>query len=346
MTTKKNLTRAGIFAILFLVSAVLFTEKELSRKVESGATTLFESKELSKEEYAKMKEEFLGLVSARDPRVALGALRARIQGDVALLRSCHAMVHEIGQKAYEKYADFGEAAKYQDEICNSGYLHGIIESHFSQSVNVFTAMQTVCDPYPLGKHISWECYHGVGHGVMYYTSNDLPRSLELCEKYENSFARSTCANGVFMENFNTDQKLHPSKFINPRMLFYGCEKQTLRYKADCYSYAPVYRLSLYRNDYRGALVWCVDAERSYRSVCTRGVGSQAMKENIGAPKIVEKICMSNGSGQEAPCVNGMVGLLVNHYGSLEPVRKVCMELEPSNRQICNLLLQESAAFFD
>jgi hypothetical protein len=30
-------------------------------------------------------------------------------------------------------------------------------------------MQTMCDQYPVGSFLSWECYHGIGHGVMFYT---------------------------------------------------------------------------------------------------------------------------------------------------------------------------------
>lgn len=37
--------------------------------------------------------------------------------------------------------------KYQDEVCNSGYLHGIIEARFSRSDDVFADMKTMCDPY-------------------------------------------------------------------------------------------------------------------------------------------------------------------------------------------------------
>jgi hypothetical protein len=96
--------------------------------------------------------------------------------------------------------------KYRDELCNSGYLHGIIESKFSQSEDVFADMKAMCGRYEPGRYMSWQCYHGIGHGAMFYTSNDLPRSLEMCDGFEDEFERSSCANGVFMENFNTEQR--------------------------------------------------------------------------------------------------------------------------------------------
>ncbi|MCH7641320.1 hypothetical protein IID22_03930, partial [Patescibacteria group bacterium] len=298
------------------------------------------------EEYAVVKEEFLGLINIHDPKFALTELRERVKTNNALLRSCHVLVHEIGHEAYQKYGDFGKAMKYQDEICNSGYLHGIIETHFSKSVDFSTAMQTVCNPYPLGKYLSWECYHGVGHGVMYYTSNDLPKSLELCDRYESSFARENCANGIFMENFNTDQKIHPSRFLKESDPFYPCQEQLARYKGDCYFYAPTYYLSLYKNDYLGALKWCEGTELLYKSTCAQGVGNQAIKENINTPKLVEEICMSNKSEQVDSCIYGMVDLFIKHHGSLETGQKLCEQLELSNRQTCYFSIQSSSVLFN
>lgn len=302
--------------------------------------------ELSSEEYTKIKKEFLLLVNKHAPRLVLTELRRRINSNSALMRSCHALVHEIGRESYEKYNDFAEAIKYSDEICNSGYLHGVIEAHFLKSSDVFSEMMTLCNSYPPGKYLSWECYHGIGHGVMYYTSNNLPKSLELCDKYANSFSRVTCANGVFMENFNTDQKLHPSEFLKKDDPFYPCKEQSTRHRGDCYLYAPTYYLSLHKNDYVGALKWCDNAEHGYKYVCVQGVGGQAIKENINFPKFVEGICMSGEASEVSNCISGMVGLLINHYGSLSPVRELCGELEPSNKKTCAFSVQLNSGLFD
>ncbi len=347
MTNKKFLILAILLILLLSISVIKFAGEKSEIPPEYKTRQPFELRELSSEEYAKAKEEFLELMHTHDPKFALTELRERVKTDNALFRSCHALVHEIGHAAYEKYGDFAEAVRYQDEICNSGYLHGIIETHFSKSADVFTAMKTVCSPYPIGKYLSWECYHGVGHGVMYYTSNDLPKSLELCDRYESFFARTNCANGVFMENFNTDQKLHPSKFLKKSDPFYPCQEQASRHKDDCYLYAPTYYLSLHKNDYVGALKWCEGAELpSYQLICARGVGSQAIKENINTSKLVEEICMSHKSAQVGSCINGMVGLFINHYGSLEPARKLCEQLEPSNRQTCYFAIRLSSGLFN
>ena len=300
---------------------------------------------LSKERYKEIETDLTTLVRDENPRVALERLRSEIKTDDALARSCHPLVHDVGHAAYEKYHDFGEAMKYQDEVCNSGYLHGVIESRFSESDDVFADMKTMCARYPEGGYMSWQCYHGIGHGVMFYTSNDLPRSLEMCGGFETDFGRSSCANGVFMENFNADQKLHLSKFLKKSNPFYPCGEQPERYKADCYLYAPTYFLSLNGNDYAAALDWCKGAEAGFEPSCAYGVGAQAMKENLNDPKLVESVCIGGDPEQTAPCIEGMAGLYVNHHGSLEPARVLCAKLEAPNRPACYDAVKTYASLF-
>jgi hypothetical protein len=300
---------------------------------------------LSEKRYEEIEADLTALVREEDPRAALEKLRREIKTDDALARSCHPLVHDIGHAAYEKYHDFGEAMKYQDEVCNSGYLHGIIESRFEDSDDVFADMKTMCDRYPQGSYMSWQCYHGIGHGVMFYTANDLPRSLEMCDGFDSNFGRSSCANGVFMENFNADQKLHLSRFLKEGDPFYPCAEQADRYKADCYLYAPSYFLSLNRDDYDAALEWCKGAEAGFEPWCAYGVGTQAMKENLNDPELVESVCMHGDPEQTAPCIEGMAGLYINHHGSLEPARELCTRLETSNRPACYDAVKAHASLF-
>ena len=297
------------------------------------------------ERVKKARGDLLALVRDEDPRAALVRLREEIEKDDALLRSCHPLVHDVGRAAYEKYGDFGEAMKYQDEVCNSGYLHGIIETRLSESDDVFADMKTMCDPYQQGSFLGWQCYHGLGHGAMFYTANDLPRSLGMCDAFGNPSKRSSCANGVFMENFSADQKLHLSAYLKEEDPLYPCAQQADRHKGDCYLYALTYFLSLNDSDYVGALEWCENAEADFGPTCARGVGMQTMKENMSDPKFVESTCMKGSPGQIEPCIEGMVGLYINHEASLEPARALCGRLEASNRRVCSGEIESKSDLF-
>lgn len=243
-------------------------------------------------------------------------------------------MHEIGRAANEKYEDFGDAVKYHDEICSGAYLHGLIESRLSESTDVFADMKALCDPYSAESFLGFECYHGLGHGAMFYTANDLPRSLEMCDAFATSTERSSCASGAFMENFNTDQKLHLSEFLREADPFYPCMEQAKRHKSDCYMYAPTYFLSLNNDDYADALVWCRGAEAGFRLACTYGVGAHTMKENMSDPKFVESTCAKGEPRQVAQCIGGMVNMYTVHHAAIEPGLALCSRLETSNQQTC------------
>jgi hypothetical protein len=165
--------------------------------------------------YQQIREELYTLVEQENPRAALDRMRALMKEDPELLRSCHPFMHQIGRRAYARYGSFAEAAQYRDDICNSGYLHGAIEAHFLTVSDPVAAMRTICEGYEPNRYPSWQCYHGVGHGVMFFKKNDLPAALALCGEYASSFARGTCANGAYMENFNTHEQMHPTRYVNP-----------------------------------------------------------------------------------------------------------------------------------
>ena len=313
---------------------------------KGSSSTAGRSEEPVGERYGEVKDELIALVRDENPKVALDRLWAETETDAALLDSCHPLVHEIGRAAYEKYGDFGEAMKYQDEGCEAGYFHGVIETRLSKSDDVFADMETMCDPYPWGSFVSWQCYHGLGHGVMYFTANDLPRSLEMCDVFREASTQFACTNGVFMENFSADQKLHLSAYLKEDDPFYPCMEQAKRHKQNCYRYAPYYWLNVNDNDYVGALEWCEGAEAGFGATCAKGVGAQTMRRHISDPKFVESTCAKGKAGQTAPCIEGMVSMYISHHSSLGPARTLCEQLEAPNRPACRAEIASQSSVFE
>lgn len=339
------LVRILVFTCVLTSVIYFLTFVKQSQDKNINHASLHVTRELTDAEYKKASQKYLSLLEKENPQKALDALRTDITTNDSLVRSCHALAHELGHASYEKYKDFGEALKYQSEICNSGYLHGIIETHFSTVGDIKTAMKSVCNSYPDGSFIEWECYHGVGHGLMYYNSNDLPESLKQCNTYPSREDASSCSNGVFMENFNTEQKLHPSKYLDKDNLFFPCNVQKKEDKANCYIYAPANYLTIHKNQYTKALDWCNTAEDGYRAICTQGVGVEMMKENINNPLFVEKTCATGTSSQEKSCIGGAIGLYINHYGSTIEASNLCKTLKPSHQKQCKEIVDSKSALF-
>ncbi|HET6370372.1 MAG TPA: hypothetical protein VFG95_04205 [Nitrospiria bacterium] len=292
-----------------------------------------------------MADEFLALIRKQDPGVAFKRLREKIDTNPAMLSSCHSIVHAMGHEAYKKYGDLATAAGYEDDICNSGYLHGVIESYFEHVSDPSAVMKTTCNRYTPGRFAAWECYHGVGHGVMSFTKRDLSRSLDLCDSYEDPLASSSCTNGVFMEYFNMDEHEGRSEFQTDRGPFDRCDMQKPRRKNDCFLYSPQYYLTMHRDDYVGALKWCIGAKKPFHLPCSYGVGNQAIKHHIDDPKFVEGVCMKGRPEQVEPCIDGMVGLYINHFGSLEPAKALCPRLLERNQKVCDAVVKARSVLF-
>lgn len=319
--------------IFFGISNIQSIPTQVPAKVTDHSEKLHGMKMTSdssdQERYDKIKGEYFDLVNSQSPAEALALVEKRVETDSWLMNHCHPLVHEIGHVAYKKYQDINIALKYQDGVCNSGYLHGVIEEYFANTEDVFAAMQTMCKGLDLGR-----CYHGMGHGLMYYTANNLPKSLDFCSTLKGGDAVAFCAQGVFMENFNTDLKLHPSEYLDPKDPFIPCTTQKNQFKLSCYYYAPTFYLAQHNDDYTAGLAWCNNAEGAYQGTCTRGISSRATKTHINDLLWVENLCIKGSARLRPDCIDGMIGFYINHYDSTEKGRTLCATLREENQPAC------------
>lgn len=333
---KRNLALV-IFLILIiggLFSAYTYYKIHYNRNTTLVTSTTIDtavSNTSSDDSYTKNINELLKIVDDKDPRAALVELQHRMDTDPYVFQNCHAMAHEIGHESYKKYNDFLTALSYEEVTCSDGYLHGIIEGRFAHITDIFGEMKTVCAGYTKGLD---RCYHGVGHGVMYYTANDLPKALTICKAYT-GMARKRCNEGVFMENFISGSKEHPSKYLDPTNISYPCPEQSVGYKDYCYFYVPYYFLHLHAYDFKAAVAWCSTVESHYVNTCVRGVGSIAMKYTIKDPKYVEGICDTSVPNARSSCISGMVSYYLTFTNQLKDVAQMCTTLEPPNKLSCN-----------
>lgn len=329
-----------IFVLIFIISQ--YFGIQVVKSIDSNNEI---DNQLTKEELKLIKDKYISLLDQMNPREVLSLIREDLKKDSKISRYCHGIVHEVGHESFEKYGSFGEAMKYQDELCNSGYLHGIIESSFSDSAEVLSLVNSICDRFEEGKYNSWECYHGIGHGLMFFTENDLNKSLNYCNNIKSKFGLDACVNGVFMENFNTDQNVHVSKFVDSNNWLYPCGSIEGIHKGDCYFYSPTFYLSLNKNKYKESLDLCLKAEGDYIASCVAGVGSQVMKENINDIKYSEKICKLAKRKFVPSCVYGMTSFYIFNFGSLESAGELCKKLSISNRSFCYNAVADNTSMF-
>ena len=291
------------------------------------------SSRLSGPRFEAIRAHLNRLVNRHGPRAALAWLQTGMARDTAVLRSCHALAHEIGHAAYFKYRNFAAAMSYQDDLCGSGYVHGVVEARLAGVVNVYSEMVRICAPYA-ATILSGKCYHGVGHGLMNVTHNDLPLSLRWCDRYPDPNDRIRCYEGVFMENFSTDQQVHSSRYLKPSDPLFPCAQEPERYKGSCYFYAPIYYLNLHYEHYRGALALCDRAPAPYVRTCVTGTGSRIEKQNIDNPGFVERLCATASGTRVDACIDGMVSYALVNYNSVRRAHTLCEHLQAAHRRAC------------
>lgn len=324
----------GVLAFFGLLSSPAKNETVVvSKTVTQGVTptAIPDSLAFFKSQQKRIEtisQQLAKTVIEKDPAAALAEMHIVVASDEAILAQCHSIGHSIGNTAMKKYKDVSTALRYSDEFCGSGYIHGVIETAIGNSTNLYDDLLTLC-PKDSGN-----CLHGVGHGLMYYTENDIPKSLHYCDTFPAKREQLFCAEGVFMEHFNTDILSHTTHYLKSDDTTFPCTLQKEQYKGPCYFYSPDYYLQLHPTDYKGAFAVCNSVETKFIPTCINGNASRMMKRNLLEPKLVERQCMLLQKEYQNFCIDGMVSYYVVNYYSLAKGRDLCSQLEDSNKTQC------------
>jgi hypothetical protein len=210
-------------------------------------------------QYEAIRDEVVAKLGGTDPAQALTLLQQIVDQHPDIARICHPIAHDLGHAALEKYAyDFKKAVSFQDGVCGNGYLHGVVEHAVLHAPDPQQALHTLCAP-----ELDGSCLHGIGHGAMFVADMDLPKALAFCDWFKQPTQRTSCAEGVFMQNFEVGVPgVKTSSWLKPADPKYPCAQQAHRYQGSCYYYAPQYYLALHADKYADGLVWCRTAATS------------------------------------------------------------------------------------
>jgi hypothetical protein len=133
----------------------------------------------------------------------------------------HMVLHKVGEASYYKTTDLHQSLAYiepymSDQDINTdgfdGYMHGVFRGYFkmNQSTPTEQLMKTVCGEYygmqmmedDLHTHHgskAEECFHGIGHALMYLHDSEIDPARQDCHKTSQIWMRNACLRGVFME---------------------------------------------------------------------------------------------------------------------------------------------------
>ena len=241
---------------------------------------------------------------------------------------CHVLGHNLSGRETAK-----DPEKWKEVIprcpigtCSNGCIHGALQERFRKENfsdeeidRVLPDLVDICEEkstwHPTGMEQA-TCYHALGHLLMYVSSADTKKSVELCEsvaqKPDGRDFLTVCYDGVFMQLF---QPLEPEDFAlvkgkvpSNEILQLFCSVYTARPRASCWSEGwPLYADQV--KNPQGLIRFCSALEEGAgRERCYNGMffviptQFRLNREKIISfcreiPLFVRGRCFANGAGR-------------------------------------------------
>jgi hypothetical protein len=242
---------------------------------------------------------------------ALATLQCFADADAKLASSCHPISHAIGRETFVVHKTIESSFAACNQTCISGCFHGVMErflrgddasgDHISLA-ELQAKVATACDPnLPIG--LKFQCLHGLGHAVEYYTGYQLRPSLLICDSPPDDWSRSSCAGGVFMENIvaaNPDDR--DLSATDPQ---YPCDAVEDHYKEPCYL-IQTSRMSEMGLTPAQIFVECRNAG-TWKGLCLESLGRDTSVLAVStSPRAASSICEMGVGDERDSCTNGVV----------------------------------------
>jgi cytochrome c553 len=290
-------------------------------------------------DYACFKQAFGNLAYYAGPPAALSRLAQYMQSNESVRTGCHQIAHEIGHAGYVHYrGNAAQALANGTMTCWSGYYHGVVERAFAgvPRSKVKSMAREMCEGSSTRKtyFLAYQCVHGLGHGLMIYSLNDLPYSLGVCDSLQTEWDQSSCTGGVFMQNFLPGpMQLTPTKWLSKKDLLYPCDTVAHRDKLYCYLMITSRILPVVHYDFRKAATWCRKAEPGWVATCFQSFGRDASGYSVQNPRKIVQYCRLAGK-MERECIYGGSRDLTSNDAGPRRASQMCVLAPAATRSYC------------
>lgn len=284
---------------------------------------------------------YKNLVKTQGVSAAFADLRAEYNNNSYVLNQCHPLAHVIGSAAVDKYPTVAEAYTHGDSFCWSGYYHGVLEGVVARigRQQVPDVLNNICDGVTGKSSYSFDyynCVHGLGHGVMAFTQDELFDSLKLCDRISGGWEQASCYSGVFMENVIVDNKNHFTKYLKPDDPLYPCNAVDAKYKSTCYLMQTSYMLKVTNSDFNKVFDLCSQVEEAYRTTCYESLGRDASgRSSSDLTKTKETCELGKDFDQQSHCIIGAVKDFISYFHSDSQAKLLCNALAVDLQSLCS-----------
>ena len=225
--------------------------------------------------------------------------------------NCHNAAHDAGRVAYEKFGPVAFAVSGHE--CQAGAMHGAIEALFAErgTARLAEDVSAVCSQATNG-FVLHQCLHGVGHGLMAWTTYEIHEALELCDVLPatSGVQRRSCYSGVYMENIVgglSGAMGHQTEYLRYDDPHFPCDVVAPRYMPDCYFYQTSHMLVVFGRDYAAVASECTSVALSAQVLCFASYGRDVGAATRGDPARAIELCSFAPEGlYRTHCIAGAV----------------------------------------
>ena len=290
---------------------------------------------------------FREMLNTHSTAQALELIQRFEKQDPELRRDCHPVVHAIGRETFRLKGNIHESFSACDQTCHSGCYHGSVE-RFLRGEEIYAQANkhptqaelkqkaaSACDPKLSGR-LRFQCLHGLGHALLFFSRYQLVPSLEACDALEEDWSRGSCYGGVFMEN--VANATPETRDLSPTDYHYPCSKLIDKYRGECYvmQTSRMVEMGLSTEE---LFHECAKAG-AHSAQCSMSIGRDLSNhvrigETAGAARKCE---LAQGDNRQA-CIRGAVYALIDNTWDGIYALPFCAALAQENDQI--RCLQES-----
>lgn len=337
--------------ILSIIGAYSLANRAVNTVVSDGdlskITECFPLSDLERQRCLdKFIEEYAN-TTQKNTKSILADLEAIRSESPTMEAECHVVSHSIGRYTYSKYPNVGEAFEACDLTCNSGCYHGIMERMFFNDEDLEEGTQHLSYEQMAGKapHICdrerfdnpsnfviFQCYHGLGHALNYFSRYDLDQALKVCDLVESDYDKYSCYGGVFMENVTAFEKgKRDLKLGDPH---YPCNRVADKYKSECYGMQTSVMLEYGLTNKQMADECRKAGDNTWRCFESYGRDLSNLARADRMPELV-LACEVYANGYEENCIRTAAYVLIDSTSDGRYAYAFCDALtQASNQNIC------------
>lgn len=287
----------------------------------------------------------------------------------------HMAMHEVGRAAYRETQNLDKALQYffnsldphYFDFALEGYRHGVFQGFFASQKNsqsMDALIQRACgmhmptatarDPYSPREDVAKQCFHGVGHALMYTYGNDVFRSLAPCDRLPAPWMQNWCYYGIFMENSYLYSSLppfyepgKPKPFAAGPGMTQLCGEVSRRQRPACARFVArsvfMGAFPQQLEEFQRGFDQCrrVDVDEYYRQLCVRDAAVLFIPPPFKSdPEKMFGICERAGS-YKGSCIEGVAaGISLGAAGFSNRDRPVCDAAGEQFRVRCRAVIEQ------